>query len=46
MVVYHIEIGLLFVTLAALGPLVRAGARYSRPKDSASAPIGLAEFPG
>lgn len=40
-VVYHIEIGLLFATLIALGPLVRA-----RPlTESASRPIGLADFP-
>ena len=46
MFVYHLEIGLLFVTLAALGPLVRVGARYSRPTNTAPARIGLAEFPG
>lgn len=40
-VVYHIEIGLLFVTLIALGPLVRA-----RPlSDTTPAPRGLADFP-
>lgn len=40
-VVYHIEIGLLFVTLIALGPLVRA-----RPlTEKTPAPIGLADFP-
>jgi BCD family chlorophyll transporter-like MFS transporter len=36
--VYHLEIGLLFVTLAALGPLMRHAV-------AAPAPIGLAEFP-
>ena len=40
-VVYHLEIGLLFVTLIALGPLVRA-----RPEpDTTPAPRGLADFP-
>jgi len=40
-VVYHIEIGLLFVTLIALGPLVRV-----RPvTEQTAAPTGLAEFP-
>jgi len=40
-VVYHLEIGLLFATLIALGPLVRA-----RPlTETVSQPIGLAEFP-
>jgi BCD family chlorophyll transporter-like MFS transporter len=42
--VYHLEIGLLFVTLIAIGPLVGwAGERSPR---SASARFGLAEFPG
>ena len=40
-VVYHLEIGLLFATLIALGPLVRA-----RPLTETSArPLGLADFP-
>lgn len=40
-VVYHIEIILLFATLIALGPLVRA-----RPlTDTSARPLGLAEFP-
>ncbi|MEM7520939.1 MAG: PucC family protein [Pseudomonadota bacterium] len=40
-VVYHIEIGLLFVTLIALGPLVRA-----RPiTENSAQPTGLADFP-
>lgn len=38
--VYHIEIGLLFITLIALGPLVREGRTYSTPSD-----IRLTEFP-
>jgi MFS transporter, BCD family, chlorophyll transporter len=41
--VYHLEIGLLFATLIALGPLVRvAGVRQTRP----SMKFGLAEYPG
>ncbi len=41
--VYHIEIGLLFLTLAALGPLVR----FIRPDNNQreAARIGLADFP-
>ncbi len=40
--VYHLEIGLLFVTLAAVGPLVR----YTRrPPAPDTAGIGLADFP-
>jgi BCD family chlorophyll transporter-like MFS transporter len=40
-VVYHAEIGLLFITLIALGPLVKA-----RPMSREKAtPIGLADFP-
>jgi BCD family chlorophyll transporter-like MFS transporter len=41
--VYHIEIALLFVTLVAIGPLVRS-ASGSRPSPSSK--FGLAEFPG
>jgi BCD family chlorophyll transporter-like MFS transporter len=42
-VVYHIEIALLFATLAAIGPLVRpVGARRLRPSST----FGLSEFPG
>lgn len=40
--VYHIEILLLFTTLAALGPLVRA--QFNR-EDSGSTRLRLAEFP-
>lgn len=43
--VYHIEIGLLFVTLAVLGPLVRTARPISSTNHSGSARIGLAEFP-
>jgi BCD family chlorophyll transporter-like MFS transporter len=40
-VVYHTEIGLLFITLIVLGPLVRL-----RPMtDGSAAKLGLAEFP-
>lgn len=42
-VVYHIEIGLLFVTLAAIGPLVRPA---SETRAQSSLKLGLAEFPG
>jgi BCD family chlorophyll transporter-like MFS transporter len=42
-IVYHLEIGLLFATLAALGPLVRsAHARQAQPPSR----FGLSEFPG
>jgi BCD family chlorophyll transporter-like MFS transporter len=40
-VVYHIEIALLFVTLVAIGPLVR----YA-PQPENNRAFGLAEFPG
>ncbi|MBK5933465.1 BCD family chlorophyll transporter-like MFS transporter [Rhodovulum imhoffii] len=42
--VYHIEIVLLFVTLAVLGPLVRTHGITSPNRDP-SAKIGLADFP-
>jgi len=40
--VYHLELGLLFATLVAIGPLVatRRQVRTARPR------FGLAEFPG
>ena len=41
-VVYHIEILLLFLTLAVLGPLVRT----YRPSQPGPARIGLADLPG
>jgi BCD family chlorophyll transporter-like MFS transporter len=41
-VVYHIEIGLLFVSLAALGPLV---GRAGRPARNPDKQFGLAELP-
>jgi BCD family chlorophyll transporter-like MFS transporter len=39
-VVYHIEIGLLFATLVAIGPIVRRLPRVAQRR------FGLAEFPG
>ncbi len=41
--VYHVEIALIFVTLAALGPLVQQAAAHRR--RPASRDIGLADFP-
>ncbi|MEM7489080.1 MAG: MFS transporter [Pseudomonadota bacterium] len=43
-VVYHTEIGLLFLTLVALGPLVTRTTRHTRPNPK-EARIGLADFP-
>lgn len=43
--VYHIEIGLLFVTLAALGRLVQSGRSPRQSTNSGTARIGLADFP-
>ncbi|WP_424966045.1 PucC family protein [Dinoroseobacter sp. S375] len=45
-VVYHIEIGLIFITLIALGPLVRTRAptRNDHPTGE-TGKIGLADFP-
>ena len=43
--VYHTEIGLLFVTLAVLGPLVRYARPQSQTAKKGSASIGLADFP-
>ncbi|MEM6311651.1 MAG: PucC family protein [Pseudomonadota bacterium] len=42
--VYHAEIGLLFVTLVILGPLVRKAGPPIRP-DPAAARLGLADLP-
>jgi len=42
--VYHLEIGLLFVTLVILGPLVRLGT-YEPEPASGPARIGIADFP-
>jgi len=43
-VVYHVEIYLLFATLIAIGPLVRAA--RSAPPPASGARFGLADFPG
>jgi BCD family chlorophyll transporter-like MFS transporter len=43
-VVYHVEIALLFFTLAALGPLVRIGTHTPRP-DQGQPGLRLTEFP-
>ncbi|MEL6607339.1 MAG: PucC family protein [Pseudomonadota bacterium] len=43
-VVYHIEIGLMFATLIALGPLVRARGISQQPKEG-DGRLGLADFP-
>ncbi|MFN3281782.1 MAG: PucC family protein, partial [Tabrizicola sp.] len=43
-VVYHVEIALLFLTLAALGPLVRIGVPHSKP-DQGQPGLRLTEFP-
>jgi BCD family chlorophyll transporter-like MFS transporter len=42
--VYHTEIGLLFVTLIALGPLVRTALITPR-ETSGTRPFGIADFP-
>lgn len=42
--VYHAEIGLLFVTLIILGPLVRHAGSHTSTR-SGTRPIGLADFP-
>ena len=42
--VYHTEIGLLFVTLIILGPLVRRSGPLT-PMENRSRPLGLADFP-
>jgi BCD family chlorophyll transporter-like MFS transporter len=42
--VYHTEIGILFLTLIVLGPLVRTRLLSDQPRRS-SAKIGLADFP-
>ena len=42
-VVYHIEILLLFVTLAVVGPLVH---RRTRETETPARRFGLAEYPG
>lgn len=42
--VYHIEIGLLFVTLVILGPLVRQSGSFTST-ETRERPMGLADFP-
>jgi BCD family chlorophyll transporter-like MFS transporter len=45
--VYHLELALLFVTLVAIGPLVRRQRRAAGPPDHDPPPrFGLADFPG
>lgn len=44
-VVYHLEIGLLFLTLALLGPLVRLGTQDFKTGEPGKATLGLSEFP-
>jgi BCD family chlorophyll transporter-like MFS transporter len=41
-VVYHIEIVLLFATLAVIGPMVRGGSRHPKRQQG----FGLAQYPG
>jgi len=43
--VYHLEIGLLFATLAVLGPLVRVRPLTSSQPDSDAGTLRLVEFP-
>ena len=44
-VVYHTEIAILFITLVALGPLVRTVSARSDQPDQGPNGIGLADFP-
>ncbi|MBS0374653.1 MAG: BCD family MFS transporter [Proteobacteria bacterium] len=44
-VVYHLEIGLLFATLAAVGPLVRLRSRFDRGREPGPIPPLLASDP-
>lgn len=44
-VVYHTEIAILFITLVALGPLVRTVSTRSEQPDQTPNNIGLADFP-
>jgi BCD family chlorophyll transporter-like MFS transporter len=45
-VVYHLELGLLFATLVALGPLVRPWQPLDPDPSPPAGRFGLAEFPG
>ena len=44
-VVYHVEIGLLFATLVALGPLVRVGILQPSENRDSGDRFGIVEFP-
>jgi BCD family chlorophyll transporter-like MFS transporter len=44
--VYHIEMYLLFATLAAIGPLVRVARAPRRDGTAREGKFGLADFPG
>jgi BCD family chlorophyll transporter-like MFS transporter len=44
--VYHIEMYLLFATLAVIGPLVRASRGVRREEGAGQAKFGLADLPG
>jgi BCD family chlorophyll transporter-like MFS transporter len=44
--VYHIEMYLLFATLAAIGPLVKAARGTRRAADAQQGKFGLADLPG
>ncbi|MCC1492406.1 PucC family protein [Cognatishimia sp. F0-27] len=44
-VVYHLEIGLLFVTLIALGPLLSRSRRKTQITQENASRLGLADFP-
>jgi len=43
--VYHLEIGLLFLTIIAIGPLVRVGPARRGPAAAGTGSFGLSEFP-
>ena len=45
-IVYYIELGLLFVTLVAIGPLVKRVREPSQPALTTPKKFGLAELPG
>jgi MFS transporter, BCD family, chlorophyll transporter len=44
-IVYHLEIGLLFLTLALLGPLASRTRRSINSQSQGTARVGLADFP-
>jgi BCD family chlorophyll transporter-like MFS transporter len=43
--VYHVEIGLLFLTIIAIGPLVRIGPARRAAREARGDTFGLSEFP-